>query len=112
VGHRVAGVDLDGAPCVSKRRSAGDRRVRAAANGRKLTGAGQFAPGAGEPRVGSDCFLEQFDGVLVAVLSLARMLALAGKIEFIGSEILGPRTPRGCLFGLVDYSASAETAPN
>ena len=66
VGDGVARINLDGAPRGGERRGKGYRRVRAESH-RHLECAGQFGPGPGEPGIGRDRFLEQFDGVPVAL---------------------------------------------
>src|SRR5690348_12830023 len=111
MGPGVARIDLDGPPRGGERRRKGDCRVRTAANHRKLASPSQVGPGAGEIWVGSNCPLKQFDSILVAFLSQPRMLAVAGKVEFVSGEIFRTRTPRGCLLGFADHAAAAETVP-
>jgi hypothetical protein len=107
---RVSRIDLDPTSRSDDRRGTGNRRV-CAERDRNSAGGGQIDPGTGESGVGSDRFPKQFDGVLVAIRSKAVKLVPAGKIEFIGGEILRGRAPGGFLFGPVDDAFAAKSVP-
>ena len=111
MGHRVARIDLDSAPRGSDRRG----KWQPPGLRREVIDCWSAPDSSAQARASLGSAAIAFLNSSMAFLLLSgverAVLAPAGKIEFIGREIFRARTPCGFLFGLVDDSAAAETAP-